>query len=226
MKTEIEHVQHLLQKSKVQIQRNFEEWWKKSQQSSNKKLSPRAAWHTPPLLLRPGTQSSASTLEHEVSQSGSRPSRHQAAIAAQFTHQHTSSGDRGNSRQSLSPPGSVARTERGLKTQMVGQVDSRSGDGTRMAGTLGLSSGRAEGTTTKNGSVYPSSWQQANSFSLQTALPETPASPGATDQYLSKQRALFPTKLDSHSRLDTCTRLGHNSRRVWVNHLCWQSCLT
>ena len=38
VKTEIEHVQHLLQKSKVQIQRDFEEWWKQ-----HSKLSPRAA---------------------------------------------------------------------------------------------------------------------------------------------------------------------------------------
>ena len=70
MKTEIEHVQHLLQKSKVQIQRDFEEWWK--QHSTNRKLSPRAAWHMPPLPLRPGSQG----------QHGSRRERsHQVGVA-------------------------------------------------------------------------------------------------------------------------------------------------
>ena len=80
MKTEIEHVQHLLQKSKVQIQRDFEEWWK--QHSTNRKLSPRAAWHTPPLPLRPGSQSSVGTTrqqEREKSPSGRGLSRHQEA---------------------------------------------------------------------------------------------------------------------------------------------------
>ena len=28
MKTEIEHVQHLLEKAKVQMQKDFETWWK------------------------------------------------------------------------------------------------------------------------------------------------------------------------------------------------------
>jgi len=28
MKTEIEHVQHLLEKAKVQLQKDFETWWK------------------------------------------------------------------------------------------------------------------------------------------------------------------------------------------------------
>ena len=33
LKTEIEHVQHLMEKSKVQLQRDFEVWW--TQQSSS-----------------------------------------------------------------------------------------------------------------------------------------------------------------------------------------------
>lgn len=27
LKTEIEHVQHLLERAKVQLQQNFEQWW-------------------------------------------------------------------------------------------------------------------------------------------------------------------------------------------------------
>ena len=36
LKTEIEHIQHLLEKAKVQLQKDFEQWW--SQQSANLKV--------------------------------------------------------------------------------------------------------------------------------------------------------------------------------------------
>ena len=37
LKTEIEHIQHLLEKAKVKLQKDFEQWW--NQQSSNSKVS-------------------------------------------------------------------------------------------------------------------------------------------------------------------------------------------
>ena len=37
LKTEIEHIQHLLEKAKMQLQRDFEQWW--SQQSANSKVA-------------------------------------------------------------------------------------------------------------------------------------------------------------------------------------------
>ena len=37
LKTEIEHIQHLLEKAKVKLQKDFEQWW--NQQSSNTKVS-------------------------------------------------------------------------------------------------------------------------------------------------------------------------------------------
>ncbi len=36
LKTEIEHIQHLLEKAKVKLQKDFEQWW--NQQSSNTKV--------------------------------------------------------------------------------------------------------------------------------------------------------------------------------------------
>ena len=38
MKTEIEHVQHLLEKAKVQLQKDFDVWWK--QQASQVRFLP------------------------------------------------------------------------------------------------------------------------------------------------------------------------------------------
>ena len=37
LKTEIEHIQHLLEKAKVKLQKDFEQWW--NQQSDNTKVS-------------------------------------------------------------------------------------------------------------------------------------------------------------------------------------------
>ena len=36
LKTEIEHIQHLLEKAKVKLQKDFEQWW--NQQSSTTKV--------------------------------------------------------------------------------------------------------------------------------------------------------------------------------------------
>jgi len=36
LKTEIEHIQHLLEKSRMQLQKDFEEWWE--QQTAEAKV--------------------------------------------------------------------------------------------------------------------------------------------------------------------------------------------
>ena len=87
MKTEIEHVQHLLQKSKVQLQREFEEWWRQTRTPSGS-TPPREAWYTPPPAPALPTNSSA----HSQESSRHRPHRHQAAIAAQHAHLQGSAG--------------------------------------------------------------------------------------------------------------------------------------
>ena len=76
-------MQHLLQKAKVKIQRDFEEWWKVTHNSGS---NPRAAWRTP--------STSESSRSQEVSEMVSPSPRghhhlrcHQQAIAAQFSYQ-------------------------------------------------------------------------------------------------------------------------------------------
>ncbi|KAL8592600.1 hypothetical protein ACOMHN_026530 [Nucella lapillus] len=52
MKTEIEHLQHLLEKSKVKMMKDFEIWWAQQSaqgQASNPKGGVRSAWNTPPI---------------------------------------------------------------------------------------------------------------------------------------------------------------------------------
>lgn len=55
LKTEIEHLQHLLEKSKVQMQKDFEVWWNEqsslTHRSQNKNIS--TAWKTPTPPLSP-----------------------------------------------------------------------------------------------------------------------------------------------------------------------------
>ena len=193
MNTEIEHVQHLLQKSKVQIQRDFEEWWK--QHSTNRKLSPRAAWHTPALPLRPGLQSSAGTTrqqEGEESPSGRGLSRHQEAIAAQMAHQQRTGGDKRGSGSSKGRASSVlSQVDSNSSNRAdVNSVDARPRHGSRVEGAM----------TTKHGAGYQSSWQQADSISFsprtataRTATAQTAKHSSPGDQFLSKQRTLFPT---------------------------------
>ncbi|XP_041351930.1 kinesin-like protein KIF6 [Gigantopelta aegis] len=54
MKSEIEHLQHLLEKSKVKLMKDFELWWADQSAStgnvppSMKSVDPRTAWRTPP----------------------------------------------------------------------------------------------------------------------------------------------------------------------------------
>jgi len=53
LKTEIEHMQHLLEKSKVKLQKDFEIWWSEQSLNSNQSQTSignvRSAWKTPPL---------------------------------------------------------------------------------------------------------------------------------------------------------------------------------
>ena len=45
LKTEIEHVQHLHEKAKLQVQRDFEQWWEK--QTSQGKVSVLSGYQNP-----------------------------------------------------------------------------------------------------------------------------------------------------------------------------------
>ncbi len=198
MKTEVEHVQHLLQKSKVQIQREFEEWWEKSRTStvSTRALSPRAAWHTP--LLHPSASQG-----HTPSVQASPPNTHrlrchQEAIAAQFSHLQQST-----------------RTESQSSSEHAAAKDRGGGD-----------SGGGIQRAMKQRSLYQSSWQQANSISppvesgrvgrqgrqgggnSTTSPPPPPSNSKSELKYnLSKKKHVFPADTDhdlnSHSvRLD------------------------
>ena len=59
LKTEIEHLQHLLEKFKVQMQKDFEVWWNEqsslTHRTQNKNIS--TAWKTPTPPLSPIRQS-------------------------------------------------------------------------------------------------------------------------------------------------------------------------
>lgn len=49
LKTEIEHLQHLLEKAKVKMQKDFEIWWAEQAAFSKPPEEVRAAWKTPPI---------------------------------------------------------------------------------------------------------------------------------------------------------------------------------
>lgn len=49
LKTEIEHLQHLLEKSKVKMQKDFEIWWAEQAAFTQPPDEVRAAWKTPPI---------------------------------------------------------------------------------------------------------------------------------------------------------------------------------
>ena len=230
MKTEIEHIQHLLQKSKVQVQRDFEEWWsKKSRSSVNKStMSPRAAWHTPP----PHLSGLSANQSHQEQTRLSRVSptsshclrRHQEAIAAQFSHLQQSAGS--EDRLPQQPPGSRGehRTGQdwgegrrdGTKTYHSSRQPAGGGSGAEHGTGQDHRGGRRDGT--KPGSLYHSSWQQADSLSPPVAAsdvqtrrnertPCTRSPQGTTkspeQEYLSKKKHLFPADTDhslhSHS---------------------------
>ena len=185
MKTEIEHVQHLLQKSKVQIQRDFEEWWK--QHSTNRKLSPRAAWHTPPLPLRPGSQSSAGTTrqqEGEESPTGHGLSRHREAIATQMAHQQRTGGDkRGSGSSRGRAPSVLSQVDSNSSNRAdVNSVDAHPRQGSRVEGAM---------ATKHGGTEYQSSWQQANSISFS---PRTATAQTATAQTANQEISSCPSK--------------------------------
>lgn len=195
MKTEIEHIQHLLQKSKVQIQREFEEWWKRTNNSSissdDKDIGTKGAWHTPP---------ASSPSKDTRIRSSSHRRRHQQAIAAQFSHAGTTAvmDDR-----LQSPPKHIRKvspramelSSNGAKTTLSSFVDN-SRDRSRVEQT--------------RGSLYQSSsvksWKQGESISSSSdnIMTSGHASPRKkeTDEYLSKQKPLFPSpRRDVHSRL-------------------------
>ena len=75
LKTEIEHLQHLLEKSKVQMQKDFEVWWNEqsslTHRTQNKKFS--TAWKTPTPPLSPiKPQRPSSSTDPRSSQDSSR----------------------------------------------------------------------------------------------------------------------------------------------------------
>lgn len=49
LKTEIEHLQHLLEKAKVKMQKDFEIWWAEQAAFNQQPNGVRAAWKTPPI---------------------------------------------------------------------------------------------------------------------------------------------------------------------------------
>lgn len=58
LKTEIEHLQHLLEKAKVKMQKDFEIWWAEQAAFSKPPDEVRAAWKTPPISpIRPPSAS-------------------------------------------------------------------------------------------------------------------------------------------------------------------------
>ena len=229
MKTEIEHVQHLLQKSKVQIQRAFEEWWgKKSQSSVNKStVSPRAAWRTPPPHLSGPPTNQSHQEQAQSSQisptSSHRLKRHQEAIAAQFSHlQQQSTGSEGR-RHHQQPPSSGGEHRTGQDragghrdgTKTYHSSRQLAGGGAEYG--TGQDHGGGGGGGAKPGSLrYHSSWEQADSFSPPVAARDVQRENGKTHtrsprgmtnspkhEHLSKKKHLFPAdtdhNLNSHS---------------------------
>ncbi|XP_071495636.1 kinesin-like protein KIF6 [Diadema antillarum] len=80
MKTEIEHLQHLLEKSRLQLQKDFEIWW--AEQSTNVQgqvapsphrppSNPSKAWRTPPVSPIKGGQEELPPSSHHSSASSS-----------------------------------------------------------------------------------------------------------------------------------------------------------
>lgn len=58
LKTEIEHLQHLLEKAKVKMQKDFEIWWAEQAAFNQPPDEVRAAWKTPPISpVRPPSAS-------------------------------------------------------------------------------------------------------------------------------------------------------------------------
>lgn len=224
MKTEVEHVQHLLQKTKVKVQKDFEEWWKRSQSGSRRTVSPRAAWHTPPVPA------------HSQGDERHRLSRHQEAIAAQLSLQQHSSSSAGRSHSPASGARDGARMMRNLgqtdsnrsSDRKVGQTDSnRSSDGqtdsgygngtSRMAGKLGqtdtnLSSGdprrEHDGTAPQDAGPNATATSVAGGLSGSNEHIERAVRRGTQDYKSSWQPADSVSPPQAHSRTSPAVHPG------------------
>ena len=104
LKTQIEHLQHLLEKSKVKLLKDFEIWWAEQaaiaeQQQMKLQSLPdgrsKKAWNTPPITPTSNTQPASSL--------GS-----QSSLASDFIYSNRTDRSNGSTRQSLS--GSNLRT--------------------------------------------------------------------------------------------------------------------
>ncbi|XP_025103879.1 kinesin-like protein KIF6 isoform X2 [Pomacea canaliculata] len=105
MKTEIEHLQHLLEKAKVKLMKDFELWWAQQTTAINEtesKAAIRTAWKTPPLTPPNSsvysqksygeTQSLLSDTDSKLSQH-LHSGRHSHTMAANFTGQKMERAD-------------------------------------------------------------------------------------------------------------------------------------
>ena len=237
MKTEIEHIQHLLQKSKVQVQREFEEWWKKRtrprQASGASATSPRPAWPTPPPLSGSSTQQSQETTP---TSGGGGLKRHQVAIAAQVSrHLHGGQltnkppgppnsdpagdsappprGSRGRGVESVDMPPEQASPQRPLREEWERAGEEGGGSAVRGGG-----GGGVVGTDGRGG-LYQDSWQPADSLSPpshagcgegRVASSDRSSLERSGERHLPKKKHLFPTILDfdSHIRYATLSHLS------------------
>lgn len=202
MKSEIEHIQHLLQKAKVQVQREFEQWWKQTRTSTS---PPRAAWYTPP----PASGSSAQSRQS----SRQRPRRHQVAIAVQYSQggsggQPLSPTEPSGQYSSPSGPPNENSNKESQEARLAEQNSSGRGLGSiREDGARRVPGGAME-RVTKQSSPYRGSWQQAESLSppKPTRDGERGRSPPVSEhkydeRYLTKKKQLFSASKDFDSQI-------------------------
>lgn len=225
MKTEIEHVQHLLQKAKVKVQREFEEWWKRESEATGPSSSttappptptissttspPRAAWYTPPPATTTTTAADLASTQGSSAQSHvgtqHRPRRHQVAIAAQFSHQRPGN----HSPSSLTPAPNTKSLSQDQHPSPSNfrppnnPTESRLPPGSRNQGAADETTGEA----TIQGSLYRTSWQPADSLSPPKLQPRPLQEEGVTksptagrEQYLTKKLSSDTQEFGSHTR--------------------------
>ena len=213
MKTEIEHIQHLLQKSKVQIQQEFDEWWKRTH-CSNKSTTPKEAWYTPPDSSSSKSQET-SRQDHFRGHHSLR--RHQQAIVDQISNPDKSSGH-----QTLSSPqtlpsykseGTDLRSKGQLSKNNVSSITSphlgmtaggmmmSSGDGIKDLSSVGIEKLK-EHQSLYCSSTSSKSWQPASSLSPPSGgtLSTEATSPTAkySEKYKPKRKHLFPQNRSHH----------------------------
>ncbi|XP_076441935.1 kinesin-like protein KIF6 [Babylonia areolata] len=117
LKTEIEHLQHLLEKAKVKLMKDFEIWWAQQSaqnQATNGKAGIRSAWNTPPITPPSrGGDSTSSTLNGSIGgqQHYSRDVGGGDSDSQQSFSQRPPSGMR-HSRSMAANLGSIQRTPR------------------------------------------------------------------------------------------------------------------